>query len=163
MNLWDHWKTLKIRNSLTRVLHHINHTKLSLNFFPSCCTRATANRGHSFRQWPGLPQLKHVPRLGAVHLKMEMGLWLLDLPWKKKNGENSFLRIKREGWVWWWVCNCVSLWSRIPDPGASLRSFGGARFGYFPLSFFFCFLHFLGVLIISACSLSRYSPTDFQP
>ena len=30
---------------------------------------------------------------------MEMSLILLDLPWKKKNGENSFLRIEKKGWV----------------------------------------------------------------
>ena len=79
---------------------------------------------------------------------------------EKRRGENSFLRIERKGWVMVMSLQ-LSRWSRIPEPEASLRGFGGAWFGYFPLSFFFCFLHFLGVLIIVGKLVIKVFPNSF--
>ena len=87
---------------------------------------------------------------------MEMNLCFLDLPGKEKNGDDSFLWIERKGWV-----TAMNLQLSFPVIWASLRRFGGTRFSYFPLRMFFCFLHFLGILIIVGEFVFKVFPNSF--
>ena len=135
--------------------------KWLLNFFPSGCAYATTNKGHSFRQWPGLPQLKHVLRFWGV--PPTNGPIFLVPPTDVEKRDVWFPDGKANE-----LCNGETLvlptaLVDLNDQERALAALEARVSASFLWPSFSAFFIFLASWSLSASSLSRYLPTVFQP
>ena len=140
--------------------------KLALNFFPSCCTPATANRVHSFRQWPGLPQPKHVPRFGAVPLENGNEPIPLGPPVDEdKRGEQFPAHRHREKGLGDGDEFAIVFPGDLGflNQGRAFAALAARDSAFYRWASFSAFFIFLASWSSSVSSLSSYSPTVFQP